>query len=337
MDKKHAKINIGIASCLFEFNGRAPSEMRLIPAGKFKARDGRPYEVPSWNMTASNAAAVIAAARAQKDKLLIDYDHQTLYAEKTGQPAPAAAWFNQLEWREDGLYATGVEWTASASAAIEAKEYRYISPVLKYNKQTGDVTGLVMAALVNYPAIDGLTDLAAAKFNLTNSDEETMNPELLKLLGLKDDADDAAVLSAATALQTASTQVAALSAQVDSLKAKAPDPAKYVPVETMTALRDEVAALSTQIHAKESADLVNSALSDGRLLPAQKVWAESLDVAALKAYLVTAQPIAALKGTQTGGKAPTGEDIDALSADEIAICKATGIDAKDFKKTKGDK
>jgi len=40
---------------------------------------------------------------------VIDYHHQTLLAEKNGQPAPAAGWFDALEWREgDGLYAIDV-------------------------------------------------------------------------------------------------------------------------------------------------------------------------------------------------------------------------------------
>ena len=116
-----------------------------------------------WNLTDDLANKLISTATRQRDRFLIDYDHQTLHTQANGGKAPAAGWFSRLEWRPgDGLYAMGVEWTASAQAAIDAKEYRYISPVLTYDAATGDVTGLLMAALVNYPAIDGLTDLAVA-------------------------------------------------------------------------------------------------------------------------------------------------------------------------------
>jgi phage I-like protein len=144
--------------------GRAPSSFRLLPAGRFKARDGRPNGLAhGWNLTDDLARKLIDAATRQNDRFLIDYDHQTLNAPANGGKAPAAGWFSRLEWRPgDGLYALGVEWTASALAAIRAREYRYISPVLTYDATTGDVTGLLMAAIVNYPALDGLTDLAVA-------------------------------------------------------------------------------------------------------------------------------------------------------------------------------
>jgi len=313
MSKRHPH-TIALSAQLIELGGAAPTEFKLLPAGQFKAKDGRPHGLDGWVMNDANAKAVLSAASAQQDKFLIDYDHQTLHSKANGQPAPAAGWFGRMEWRPgDGLFATDVEWTAAAQAAIEAKEYRYISPVLKYDPKTGDVTGVIMAALVNYAALDGLTDLAAAAALLfsTQPQETPMDKELLALLGLPDGADRNAVLSAVTALKSGSDQVAALSAQVESLKAQTPDPAKYVPIESVKALQTELAALSATVNADKINKLIEPALADGRLLPAQKAWAESLgksNFAALSAYLETAQPIAALSGLQTGGKAPTAVD-----------------------------
>lgn len=54
----------------------------------------------------------------------------------------------------------GVEWTAQAKQFIKNREYRYISPVFGYNKQTGEITVLQHAALVNHPAIDGMRDVS---------------------------------------------------------------------------------------------------------------------------------------------------------------------------------
>ena len=55
------------------------------------------------------------------------------------------------------------------------------------------------------------------------------------------------------------------------------------------------------------------------------------DLAALSAYLDKAAPIAALAGTQTNGDAPAGgKDERGLTAAELAVCSATGVDPKDF-------
>lgn len=155
--------------------GKAPSSFRLMPAGRFKAKDGRPAGLQGWNLTDSLAWQIIAKAQRQQDRFLIDYDHATLA--ENGTRAPAAGWFTGLEWRPgDGIYAVGVEWTAAALAAIASREYRYISPVLTYDAKTGDVTGLLMAAIVNYPALDGLTDLAAAHFRFSHQAAPDLSP-----------------------------------------------------------------------------------------------------------------------------------------------------------------
>jgi phage I-like protein len=105
----------------------------------------------------------------------------------------------------------------------------------------------------------------------------------------------------------------------------------------MSALQSEVAALSARLNGKEVDDLVDTAMSEGKLLPAQEAWARELgakDIAALKGYLANAQPIAALKGTQTKGRQPDGSETDGeLSAEAIAVCKQMGVEPEEYKKT----
>lgn len=340
---KKLSSHIAIAACLVDLGNIAPTEFRLMPAGYSKAKDGRPHNLPNgWLMNEAAAKKVIANLKSQQDDLLVDYEHQTLYAESNGQPAPAAAWFNQLEWRDDGLYVTGAQWTDAAKTAIEAREYRYISPVMAYDKKTGEVNSIVMASLVNYPAIDGLTDLAAAHFNFYQSQEESIvDEELLELLGLDKASTQEQVNLAVTALKTESAKSGALETEIATLKADTgnnnPDPAKFVPIEAVEVLKQEFVTLSNQVNKKESEDLVTEALKDGRLLAAQKEWAESLDVVALKDYLKAAQPVAALKGMQSGGNEPEETGENGLTESEMAICKATMIDPEDFKKSRGDK
>lgn len=144
---------------------------RLIPAGRFRANDGRPSGISGWLMDGESARRIIAALAAQKNDMLIDYEHQSLRTQETGKPAPAAGWFKRLEWREgDGLYVTDARWTRNAAAMLTAQEYRYISPVFHFDDVTGRVLSILSAAITNTPGLDGLTDLAALKAQLPVSE-----------------------------------------------------------------------------------------------------------------------------------------------------------------------
>ncbi|MBI2313577.1 MAG: phage protease [Betaproteobacteria bacterium] len=310
---------IALAACALELS--AAPELRILPAGTFRARDGRPKEAPAWRLDRALAEALMRQVAARGDRLVIDYEHQTLNAEKNGQPAPAAGWFKTLEWRDPathgeaaGLYATDVEWTGRARAMIEAGEYRYLSPVFGYDA-TGAVVDLMMAAITNAPALDGLDELtarAAARFSIDGGNEMSeLLKKLLGALGLPETTAEDQAIAQVAALKSAAAQVPELQTQVAALKAQAPDPAKYVPVDTMKTLQGEVAALTAKLHQRDLDELVEAALGAGKLLPAQESWARELgatNLAALKTYIATAQPIAALKGTQSGGRGPASSD-----------------------------
>jgi hypothetical protein len=146
---------------------RPAMAFRLIPAGRFRANDGRPHGISGWLMDGDSARRIIAALATQKNDMLIDYEHQSLRTQETGKPAPAAGWFKQLVWREgDGLYVIDARWTRNAAAMLTAQEYRYISPVFHFDDATGRVLSILGAAVTNTPGLDGLTDLAALKANL---------------------------------------------------------------------------------------------------------------------------------------------------------------------------
>lgn len=142
--------------------------LRILPAGAFQSKDGRPSiqtngRVGQWRLDAAAAASVIAAMPNGSQGYVIDYEHQTLNKENNGQPAPAAGWFRGLEWREgQGLFMTQIEWSDRARAMIASREYRFLSPVFGFDGQTGTVTYIHSVALTNDPALIGLTDLAAA-------------------------------------------------------------------------------------------------------------------------------------------------------------------------------
>lgn len=356
---------VALSALLVDLEGAAPSEIKLIPAGSFRsARDARPVDVPAWVMDDAIAAAVLSAQAALKGKFLVDYDHQTLRAEKNGQPAPAAGWGGRLEWRPgDGLYAVDMDWNAAALSAIAAKEYRYISPVFLYDKKTGAVTSVKMAALTNYPALDDLTDLSAAAAVIYSTPQETtMDPKeiierLIYLLNLPVTATvdeiaaeldklksmiagaDGATVGLSALLSAKDQEVVALSAQVETQANATPDLTQFVPMAVFIETQQHLAALSGNVAEDRVEKLIAIGKADGRIIGDQlEKYLTQLgqnNFAALSGFLDSAQPIAALSGMQTGGKIP---ELDAggnnLTADELAVCSAMGVDPVEYQKTK---
>ena len=322
-------------------------------------------DVPAWRINEAIAGRVIAAHNPAQPPV-IDYEHQTLHKEANGQPAPAAGWIHGLRWIADkGLYAE-VELTQRARDLVAAGEYRYFSPVFEYAKSTGDVARVLMGALTNHPAIAGMDAInlmaaATARFGATphpNPPETTVTllEKLLAAIGLPANTTEDAAIAACTSIKsqadaaraalkldgtaTAETVTAACTSLRTAATNATPDPAKYVPVSVVEVLKTSVAALTAKVGERQVEDLITPALADGRLLPAQETWARDLgktNLAALTAYLKTAQPIAALSSTQTGGKPPAGEQdkgAHGLTKDELAVAAACGMTPEAYAKGK---
>lgn len=361
--------------------GQSPSvRIQLLPFGRFRSSaDNRPTDAEHWILDDTNGFAIAQQANARINDLVIDYEHQTLYKEQNGQPAPAAGWIESVVYISGkGLFAD-VVWTNKAASMIQAKEYRYISAVFIYDSN-GYVLKLLHAAITNCPALDGMDELIAAcsQFFTTKEDNEMEEyKKLLRALFKMPDASDAQLQAALSALvkeqpkevalsavfkelKARNEQIAALSAQskkpdpakvataenqptlqqqIVALAAQVnnPDPAKVVPVETMQALHQQVAALSAQIHKNESLQVINEAIKDGKLLPAQKEWAEQLastpdGISQLKNYLATIPQIASLSAQfqpQSTGCA-NQNSVAALSADDREAAKMLGYTEKEY-------
>lgn len=333
-----------VAACAIEVRAASP-EIQLIPAGPFRGLDGRPHNAPHWQLDVALASQWLAALKARKTPFVIDYEHQTLRAAENGKPAPAAGTFTAqgLEIRDGSLWATDVQWTAAAKAAIEAGEYLYISPVFPYRKD-GSILGLMNAALTNTPNIDGMEPVfraAASQFSELPAPEDAMNQEIRKALGLPEDASDEAVLAACNQVvadrdaAVAARQAAEQQLAANSQQPAEPDPAQYVSVDVANELRDQVAALSQQMNQDKVESLVSQALEDGRLLPAQADWARKrgrADLADLTQYLDSCEPIAGLRAGQSGGKRPAAKGPHGLTESQLAMCNQAGWDPETYAK-----
>ncbi|HHF6578279.1 TPA: phage protease [Haemophilus influenzae] len=340
-------MKLTVAACSFEINKAKYGRIQLLPYGKFRAADGRPTDVEAWYVTDTNGADVVALANNQRNPLPIDYEHQIIHSLKNGKEAPSAGWMEYFYFTPQGIFAD-VRWTDKAADYIKNGEYRYISAVFAYDTE-GYVRKIFHAALTNTPALDGMEEaMVAASVNLLQEDnpmDKKLLAALCVLFALKADASEADITEKVTALSAAKgdspvdvldvyaklaekeQSVAALSTQVGN-----PDPAKFVPVEQVAALQADFNALKTSVEADKKAALIKAALSQGKLAPALKDWAQSLSVEALSAYLEKAPAMAALSG-ESQAKGDPEQKVAALSAAESAAAKALGLSEKDYMAT----
>jgi phage I-like protein len=313
----------GLAVLDAALNSGGDGWQQLLPQGPFKARDGRPFDVPSghWQLDKSIATTLINRVRELGQDILIDYDHQTLKTDQNGQPAPAAGWYNadEIEWREGAGLFIKPRWTDRAAALVAAKEYRFLSAVFPYDA-LGRPLELRMTAITNDPGVVGMQALAAlsalppktnqpgqlATSSHVAQKEKSMNEHLIALLGklgIQPGADGqltaeqgTAALTALDTLQAIAKKApeleAALTAEKASLAALKAQPggqidlAKYVPVETYNALVTQVASLSAKVETTDAATLIKDARTQGKVVAAEEEY--------LTAY-ATQKGVAALK------------------------------------------
>lgn len=341
-----------VAALTFEVTAGG-HEVQLIPDGVFHARDGRPQPWGGWKLTPEIAARLVAEAAARANDYVIDYEHQTQLADKNGLPAPAAAWFKQLEYRPGkGLYATDVRWTPRALDYIKAQEYRYISAVFTFDKDSGAVGQLICAALTNNPALDGMDEVALAALTAhfikadaatahasggPSSEKSTMNPvllALLKALGLAETATEVEAVSAVAALKAKAESVDGLTTQIATLKSATPDPAKYVAIEKLNELNTQIVTLKAADAERQVEEVIAKAKAEGRLVPAvEEVWRAvgKSDLAQLKKLVEATPANPALAGqSQTEGKEPGAKDTAKLDEAQLAICKSMGLTPEQF-------
>jgi len=315
--------------------------VQLLPFGEFAARDGRPGPGRSWRL--DNVRGVQLAADmntvAALTPIVVDYDHQTLWAPFTGAKAPAAGWIRggSVEWRaNEGLFAR-VDWTAAAAKLISDQEYRFISPVIEADDETGEIVAVHMAALVNHPALLGMdavesaealsAALAAALPRIRTTSHQEPAPMTTQNIAL-------AALATALGLTAAATEAEALST-IAALKAKAEkadkpelpnDVASALGVKTsaealsaitalktaqtgldgamtqITALQGQVQALTQRQTEGDLVALADGAIAEGKFVPALREQLLSIgrkDVAALQAMIKAAPAIPGLAGQAT--------------------------------------
>jgi phage I-like protein len=212
-----------------------PQEIHIVPIGEWKER--------GFRIDAADCADIIRNFEAFGIKLVIDYEHQSLNSGFNGQPAPAAGWIGKLELRENGVWATDIEWTEAAKQMIEAKSYRYISPVIVFDDHDPHTDSWIgcslhSIALTNTPYFrDDLEPIVNSRYANTKPAQAGANKETN---------------------MTLEEQVAALTAETTAQAAK------------INELEASVAAKNDALAELETVKLVDDAIAAKKLLPANR-------------------------------------------------------------------
>lgn len=196
-------------------------KFQIMPYGEFDGHltDGTPIIQVLDQQAALNIEASMRRKReAAGDNwpgLLVDLEHRSLLPDGD---TTAAAWVPDLEVRPQGMFAA-MNFTALGEPLVKGGQYRTLSPVFALEKvgQAPDgrprmrPVALDSIGLTNKPNLKGMKPITFCAngwewFILKNKAVEAQQKgnamkEVLKALGLAEDADEAAVLAAVKALQ----------------------------------------------------------------------------------------------------------------------------------------
>lgn len=364
----------GSASAIQLVDGAVPTRIKLIPVGRIVPVDGRePWLIEDQ----AHANAVVEATRERLGTLdlMVDYDHQAERAPQSAGRAKAAGWVKPgtLQAEADGIYGE-VEWTPAAVAAIEAREYRYLSPWFGHTKDDRRVTRLFNAALTNTPALE-MTALAA---------EQPGDKPMKKIalaLGLAAGADEDSIVTAigtlksttslasiASALSLADSASAEEIATAAAAAAARPESVDLAPIATALGLQGEqnveqLATAATELKAgmidatkyvpietfqalqakvtengeEKAVAAVDAAIAAGKIAPANRdfyLGSAKKDLPAFQSFVGNAPVV--LKPGETDATAADKTAADQLSEEEKAIASSLGLTEEQFLKTKKD-
>lgn len=317
----HVGQGAGLALAATE-DGAAPEWVQLTPGRTMAARDGR-----FWRL--SSPDAVIAAFRSYGADLPVDMEHATQIKGASGEAAPAVGWIKEIVARaadEGAALWARVEWLEAGRKAVAGRAYRYLSPAFTWDKATGEVQAIVSAALTNTPALR----MAA----LSRAEKET-RMDLSRLA-------KAAELPETASLPEIEVAVCAMKAMRD--RVDAPDMAKFAPRADVEQALARAEAAEAALKARDAAELdarigaaVDAAVEAGKIAPAARGF--YLDACRAEggldkfAAMVAASPV--LVTPATPAQKPEG-GAGALTAEDVAVCAALGIDKTAFAKLKGE-
>jgi phage I-like protein len=282
-------------------------------------------------MTKDDLAAVVTNFRKRKTgDLVIDYDHSTLSA-GDGEPKPAAGWLKQIDDAPDeqGVLWGDAEFTERAAKMLDAREYKYVSPVTDWgvrDKETGNQQGatLTSVALTNSPLFEGMpalplvaSDDAGWQFDRGDVVEERREKKTVKILRVVLAAVAAGKVRLVADDNTESEHVIEGLKVVSMADVGRGSDGKWdfskIPHDNHTLVASDVlCAMDVQTE-------INAAVKAGKILPAQREFYEKsalADLAGFRTLVASMKPAVDLEEYGTGAE---GVKLNTLAAVQGAI------------------
>ena len=344
-----------------------PREVELIPAGELPTRphDGR----GAWRNPEPAAVVVATRALALDLPIDYEHQGLRSATNGQPAPAAgwirrvferAGAVWGEVEWTaRAGEMLRAREYRYLSPVFDYEKATRAITRVVGAGL-TND-PALYMRAIASTQGEDGMEELLkklAQALGLASSAGEdaivaaasaaaaavTDFARVRTALGLADDTAADSVTAAAGALVASRRSIAlaaglaedataeAVASAVKTARASAsPEPGAFVPRAEFDAIASRLAAVESGTAQATATAAVDQAVKDGKLTPASREWAlgyATKDPQGFAAYLKDAPAI--LADGRVVPASPPGASGDTLSAEERAICRATGVSEKDF-------
>jgi len=304
------------AIAVLEADGQAPEWICLIPAGDVVGRDGR-----GW--VNDRPDLVIDAFAANAMDLPLDMEHATELKATQGDPAPAVGWIKELQNRGGQIWGR-VEWTEAGRNAVESKSYRYVSPVIVFERASKRVVALTSVGLTNRPNLF---------LQALNGQEDRMTlEELLAALGLPK----------GTTFEVALAHIGKLKGDLATATNAAASPPldKFVPradfdaaLARATNAETSLADLNRQAKDKDITAAIDKALAEGKITPATVEYHKAqcaLDGGLERfAEYCKAAPVIGDPSTMDKKRPGEGAPIDDV---QRAVNAMMGIDDETFKK-----
>lgn len=301
-----------------QLSNEPPREWLLFPFGETRMRwaDGREESVV---FDEAAAASVLEHYQRRGHDLALDYNHAHA-APVVDDRAKRAAGSFELELRSDGLWMTNIQWTEDAERYIRRREYRYLSPWLIVDTRTRRVVELRNVALTPDPATLGALPLVADATHAppeAGGEESSVNVDPT-VIGLAASATPTEVQLRAAALHNFEGAV------LEELKASSRDDAigrlkaLTAKAEQADQLKQQVEQLQAAAEEREREALIQQALADRKLTPAQAAegaWARTAPLESLRSFLASAPTV--IPSGEAGE--PSGKAVDGTVDMNMAI------------------
>lgn len=239
--------------------------IKVVPVGEFPEHPDGAHVV-----TADHIRQMKKNFDASRVDGLVDYEHNSLWGDTT-----AAGWVEEVEARDDGLYAKYPQFTKAAKKKIANREFRYLSPVYALNARDkkGKSIGAYFdsLALTNRPYMDNEID--HLRNTNTENSEMKFSKEFLESLGLDESATAEQIEEAMNAKLTESPPAEETppsgNESEDPAEEGGDDPVMNM-LKKMNSRLEAIEARDADAEKQNAEALVNSAIEAKKILPREK-------------------------------------------------------------------